>query len=139
MNAIFQNRLRELRRINGFSQTDIADKLEISTSAYGFYEQGKTIPSAETIVKLSDYFSVTADYLLGRSIHPKLNRKDEVDIQRDLDDMKLQLESGTLRMSLDGEELDDEIKQFIIDNMENTLILAKIRAKEKFTPKRRKK
>lgn len=130
------NRMRELRRINGFSQEDIAKRLDISTSAYGFYEQGKTIPNAKTLEFLADMYDVTVDYLLGRSSNPQLRAKDEVDIARNVEEMKQSLENGSLRMSLDGEEITDEVKEFILDQIENTITLAKIKAKDKFTPKK---
>lgn len=60
-----QDRLKELRKEHNFRQEEIAEKLGITTSAYGFYEQGKTIPNAVTIVFLADLYDVSADYLLG--------------------------------------------------------------------------
>lgn len=134
--VMFAERLKQLRKENKFSQEDMAIKLDISTSAYGYYEQGKTTPNAKTLNILADIFDVTTDYLLGRSYERKLTKKDETEIGRDLERMKSELMQGNLRMSLDGEEIDDEIKEFIISNMENTLILAKLKAKEKFTPKK---
>lgn len=130
------NRMRELRRINGFSQEDIAKRLDISTSAYGFYEQGKTVPNAKTLEFLADMYEVTVDYLLGRSSNPRLKARDEVDIARNVEEMKQSLENGSLRMSLDGEEITDEVKEFILDQIENTITLAKIKSKDKFTPKK---
>lgn len=130
------NRMRELRRMNGFSQEDIAKRLDISTSAYGFYEQGKTVPNAKTLEFLADMYEVTVDYLLGRSSNPRLKARDEVDIARNVEEMKQSLENGSLRMSLDGEEITDEVKEFILDQIENTITLAKIKSKDKFTPKK---
>ena len=130
------DRMRELRKTNNYSQEDIAKKLDISTSAYGFYEQGKTTPNAKTLEYLADLYNVTVDYLLGRTSNPRLNARDEVDIACNIRDMRQQMDSGVLRMSLDGEEVSDEVKEFILDQMENALIIAKIKAKEKFTPKK---
>lgn len=62
----FQDRLRELRKERDYKQEDIAEKLNISPSAYGFYEQGKTIPNATTITFLANLYDVSSDYLLGR-------------------------------------------------------------------------
>lgn len=128
------DRMRELRKINNYSQEDIAKKLNVSTSAYGFYEQGKTTPNAKTLEYLADLYDVTVDYLLGRTNNPRLNAKDEVDIASNLREMRQKMEDGMLRMSLDGEEVSDDVKEFILEQMENALIIAKIKAKEKFTP-----
>ena len=65
-------RIAALRRGNGWSQSDLAQKLQISSSAVGMYEQGRREPSADTIVKLSQIFSVSTDYLLtGKPISPE--------------------------------------------------------------------
>lgn len=42
-------------------------KLNITSSAYGYYEQGRNEPPLETLVKIAEIFNVTTDYLLGRS------------------------------------------------------------------------
>ena len=60
-------RLRQLRQLNGFLQKDIADKLNITASAYGFYEQGKRTPDSNTLNKLAEIFNISTDYLLGRT------------------------------------------------------------------------
>jgi len=58
-------RLKLLRKERGLLQKDIADFLNISKSAYGYYEQGRNEPDIQTIVKLSEFYNVSADYLLG--------------------------------------------------------------------------
>ena len=60
-------RLRELREENEYTQKDIADKIGLTKSAYGYYERGKIVPDAQTLVQLSKIFDVTTDYLLGLS------------------------------------------------------------------------
>ena len=64
---MLNNRLKSLRNEKGALQKDVAEYLKISTSAYVFYEQGKRIPDVETLNKLSDYYNVSIDYLLGKS------------------------------------------------------------------------
>lgn len=60
-------RLKELRKEKGLRQEHIAVALDISMSAYCNYEQGKREPTASVIVRMADYYDVSADYLLGRS------------------------------------------------------------------------
>jgi len=45
----------------------LANALSVSVSNISFYESGKSVPSAEIVFKLSQYFNVSADYLLGLS------------------------------------------------------------------------
>lgn len=59
-------RLKEIRLEKGLSQGDVAKAIGISRSAYSNYEQGIREPSLAILVKICDFFDVSADYLLGR-------------------------------------------------------------------------
>ena len=61
------NRLKLLREGKGLLQTDLAKFLGITASAYGFYENEKRDIPTEVLKKLSDFFNVSIDYLLGKS------------------------------------------------------------------------
>ena len=58
------SRIAELRRKAGLSQTALANRLNISPSALGMYEQGRRTPSASTLVALANELGVTTDTLL---------------------------------------------------------------------------
>lgn len=53
-----------LRNIHGFSQEEVAEKIEISRQAYAKWESGKTIPDIEKCSKLADLYGVTIDSLI---------------------------------------------------------------------------
>lgn len=61
----YRKRLFDLRTDNDLRQEDIAQILNISSQAYGMYENGKRSLPIEYLVKLSQYYSVTTDYILG--------------------------------------------------------------------------
>lgn len=61
------NRLKELRKQKSLTQKEVAISLEINERTYRRYEAGEIEPSASTINRLADFFSITSDYLLGRS------------------------------------------------------------------------
>lgn len=63
---VFQNRLREQRKLYGYSQRDVANTLNITQPSYVRYENGTAEPTTENLVKLADMFNVSVDYLLGR-------------------------------------------------------------------------
>lgn len=65
---MFSQRLRQLREERELIQKDMAELLGITTSAYGFYEQGKHEPDLTTLCKLADFFEVSIDYLVGREL-----------------------------------------------------------------------
>ncbi|MTT32183.1 helix-turn-helix domain-containing protein [Terrilactibacillus sp. BCM23-1] len=61
----FPERLRNLREEAGYKQEDMAKLLNISTSAYGYYEQGRNEPSLDALQKIAQIFVTSADYLIG--------------------------------------------------------------------------
>lgn len=130
------NRISELRSRENLTQKDFAKKINMNYSVISRIETGERPIRDDELINIANFFNVTTDYLLGRSHDPRLSKKEERDIQKELTAWKEDLENGTLQMKLDGNEIDEEVKQFIIDNMENTLILARLKAKEKFTPKK---
>ncbi len=61
-------RIAALRRRAGLSQAELAQLLQCSASAVGMYEQGRREPASDTLVRLSEVFSVSTDYILtGRT------------------------------------------------------------------------
>ena len=64
---IFQERLKEQRKLYGYTQRDMAERLGVSQPSYIRYEKGGAEPSQENLVKLADIFDVSIDYLLGRA------------------------------------------------------------------------
>lgn len=64
---IFQERLIELRKQNGYTQQKVAEVLNIKQPSYIRYEKGYAEPSLENLVKIADLFDVSVDYLLGRA------------------------------------------------------------------------
>jgi SOS-response transcriptional repressor LexA len=61
---VIGDRLKRLREKKGVYQKDVADYLGITTSAYGFYEQGQRRVDHETLNKLADYFHVSSDFII---------------------------------------------------------------------------
>lgn len=56
--------LREVRKKKGYSQLKVAMDLNISREALSYYENGQRCPNLEMLIKLSDYFNVSVDYLI---------------------------------------------------------------------------
>ncbi|MBU8568736.1 helix-turn-helix domain-containing protein [Virgibacillus pantothenticus] len=61
----FSERLIDLRVEAGYSQKEIAAMLNMTASAYGYYEQGKNEPSINTLKKIATIYNVSTDYLVG--------------------------------------------------------------------------
>ena len=64
---MFAQRLKDLRQEKKISQTELASALNISNRTISMYEQGNSEPNVEILLKIADYFNVTADYLICRT------------------------------------------------------------------------
>lgn len=62
----FSNVFRDLRIKSGLTQQEMADRLSISRSSIGMYENGEREPSFELLELIADYFNVDMNYLLGK-------------------------------------------------------------------------
>lgn len=64
-------RIAALRVGAGMNQWELAQKMEVSPSTIGMYEQGRRAPSGQRLVLLGQLFGVSTDYLLtGRPVCP---------------------------------------------------------------------
>lgn len=59
------SRINELRTAFGWSQVELAKRLNISKQTVSNWENENIQPSIEMLVRLSRLFGVTTDYLLG--------------------------------------------------------------------------
>lgn len=57
--------LIHLRKREGLSQQELADKLGLTRSAIGMYETGKREPDLETLERLADFYTVDMNTLTG--------------------------------------------------------------------------
>lgn len=67
MKYLYCKRLKELRKLNSYSQADIAYILSIRQEQYSKYESGVRELPIHLLIKLCKIYRVSADYLLGLS------------------------------------------------------------------------
>ncbi len=77
---IFADKIIRLRKKNGWSQEELADKMNISRQAVSKWESARTIPDLEKILQLAGLFGVTTDYLLKDELEDEEFTDDEPDI-----------------------------------------------------------
>lgn len=65
---ILADKITNLRKKNGWSQEELAEKMQVSRQAVSKWENAQTIPDYEKILALSKLFGVTTDYLLKDEI-----------------------------------------------------------------------
>jgi AbrB family looped-hinge helix DNA binding protein len=61
---MLKDNLIMLRKLNGYSQEQIAEKIDISRQAYAKWESGATIPDVDKAALLAKVYGVTLDILL---------------------------------------------------------------------------
>lgn len=59
-----KDKLQLLRKQNGYSQEQLADKIGIARQTISKWETGTAVPESEKLVAISNYFGVSVDYLL---------------------------------------------------------------------------
>ena len=78
-------RLAEIRKDHGDNQDDLARKLNVSVFAIRSWEQEKSAPSHEMLVRVCRLYQVSSDYLLGLSnidpVHEQ-RRRHPLQVQR---------------------------------------------------------
>lgn len=68
-------RIRDLREDNDLTQKQISAILNCSQQVYSNYELGqRDIPTA-LLIKIADFYNVSADYILERTDNPKTNKQ----------------------------------------------------------------
>lgn len=61
------NRIKQLREENNWTQLELSQKMDCAMSSIAMYEKGDRKPSMEVLIKLSEIFDCSIDYLLGKS------------------------------------------------------------------------
>lgn len=129
------DRIRELANRRNMSLPQLETTLGFGNGTISRWK--KSSPSADKLKAVADYFNVSVDFLLDGST--QLTAKDERDIARRLEETLSELEAGQDGLMFSGEPLDDETRELLKISLENSIRLAKVTAKEKFTPKKYKK
>lgn len=95
--AHLSDRLKQLRKVNDMTQAEVGDRIGVNMQTISQYERGVRRPDPDTLLRLSDLFNVSLDYLLGRSDHT-VRLVDEDDLAR-LDGEGYYLDSETAKVA----------------------------------------
>jgi transcriptional regulator with XRE-family HTH domain len=63
---LLKDRITELRKENNLTKKKLAEVIGTTDDSVYSWEKGRAEPSVDFIIKLSDFFNVSTDYLLGR-------------------------------------------------------------------------
>ncbi len=84
------NRLAELRKQHGYTQEDLADKLNISRQAISKWETGESAPDTNNLIALAELYGITLDELIkGNNEYVDTKPEDVVDKKHHYEHKKL--------------------------------------------------
>ena len=125
------SRLLELRKQKGFTQEQLAEKLNVTNQSVSKWEKDINAPDIMLLVELADLLETSVDYLLGRGENKPVitttqknidqlvfkirilsANKDKVNINLPLSIVKLFAKDGELKM-LKDKKIDIDINQLI--------------------------
>lgn len=72
------DKVRSLRKSLGYTQQQLADKLNVSRSTIKMIETGINKPSFDLLERMANFFNVSADYFLNDDINDIINNNREV-------------------------------------------------------------
>lgn len=67
------DRIKALREARGWTQAELARKMNMTRNGINSWEQGLSMPSPPSLVDLARLFSVSTDYLLGVENYSTVN------------------------------------------------------------------
>ena len=70
---MFKDNLIELRKLNGMSQDELADRIGVSRQTVSKYETGESLPDIEKCKRIAEVFSVSMDDLINYERNNKNN------------------------------------------------------------------
>lgn len=133
------NRIEGLLKESGRSKSELYAACSLTSSAISQWKSGKTSPSTKSLQRIADYLNVSYEYLIlgvgQKRKTPALTEKDKRDIARDLERIMETLETAG-DLQFDGDPMSDEARESIKAAMKLGLEAAKLKNKERFTPKK---
>lgn len=138
---MFYDVFERLCHEKGVKPSRAADEIGISRATVTNWKKNGYSPRENVMRKVADYFDISVDSLLNTpetQKAPTLNKKDERDIAKTLEQLRETLENEEGLMFY-GDPMSNEAKESILAAMKLGVQAAKLKNKEKYTPKKYKK
>ena len=74
----FNEKLLELRKKEGFSQEELAEKVNVSRQSVSKWESGQSTPEMDKLILLSNIFNISIDELVGKESINNLKIENDV-------------------------------------------------------------
>lgn len=96
--------LKKLREEKGLTQSELGEKLGISPSTVGMYEQGRRVPDVPILKKMSAFFNVSIDYLL-ENVNHNVPTKMPKDLNKFLQQSEIIFDGDTYNLTEDERDM----------------------------------
>ena len=106
-------RLRKIRIERNLTQSDIAEKIGVSTNTYSRYERGERNPNPEILEKISRCLDISVDYIIGNIDTPLT--LSQFNFNKELDDLSYEEIFKKYELLFDEKPLNKEIAIKILD------------------------
>ena len=94
---ILADKIIEQRKKNGWSQEELAEKMDVSRQSISKWESAQSVPDMARIVLLSQLFGVSTDYLLKDELE-QAEPAEDADVDRELRTVSMEEASSFLRI-----------------------------------------
>lgn len=120
------------------SRRDMCTALGVKYTTFSDWVNGNAYPRIDRIEQMANYFGIEkSDLVEDREKNSiSLTPRNEKDIAKRLEETLEDLEASQNSLMFSGEPLDDETRELLKASLENSIRIAKITAKQKFTPKK---
>lgn len=139
---IMAKNIKRLLDERGMTRTELCNALGFNYSTLADWLHARKYPRIDKIEMMANFFGVSKADLVEPSPSPApekpvLTDRDERDIQKKLSNILDGLDSEAGLAYYNGDEpMDEETRELLRLSLENSLRMAKLRAKERFTPKK---
>lgn len=131
MNNILIDRIKKTLNERNMSKAELSRLTGISNSSLSEYLSGKYEPKQDKIALIAKALQISPAWLMGFDNEPELTRRDEREIESDLEDMMNSVSSAAY-----GGDDDIEDMEAFKATIKAAMIQAKKIAKKKYTPKK---
>ena len=78
------DRIKQLRELAGYSQAQLAKKLDVTRSSVNAWEMGLSTPTTQYVVAIAKLFHVSTDYVLGTEPEMSISLRDYTEREKNL-------------------------------------------------------
>ena len=76
----FSNRFRQLKEEADLTLKELSEKLDITVPNLSYYMNGRE-PNYDTLIRISDYFGVSTDWLIGNDTQKNVSEKEIIELR----------------------------------------------------------